>query len=125
MGAFVVSLLLILSAAQTTYSYAYHLDPYFKVVMDMSNDEEVIGTTLRAVPLATMVYVYEYPNLGSIVYHSRHLLILKLAASSTPPVGSYVIVGSKSLESFKNTFTTTKTTSVYQGPEVSLLKVEH
>jgi 4-amino-4-deoxy-L-arabinose transferase-like glycosyltransferase len=120
----VLCVLLLISAAHTTYTYAYHLDPYFKVVMDMSKDEEQIGTILRTVPLSVPVYVFDFPNLGSIAYHSRHLSIGKLTATSTSSTKGYVIAASKSLGLFGATYKTVTAKVLYQGPEVTLLQIE-
>lgn len=124
-AAAVVCALLVCSAASATYYNAYHLNPYFSVVISMAKDEEVIGKTLLAVPQTVPVYVFDDQNLGSIEYTSRHLLVLLLTATSTVPASGYIIVDTDGLPLFASTFPAAQVDMVYQGPQVSLLKLNH
>jgi len=113
--------LVVLAAQFATYN-AYYYNPYFSVVVDMARDEYAIGKTIQSLPKQEPVYVYDDNNLGTIMYYAQHFPLIGFSATSTPAVGSYIIVETLSVPQFAKAFPMLSTEIEYQGPQVTLFK---
>jgi hypothetical protein len=108
--------------ALTVYN-AYHYNPYYSTVITMAIDEHAVGELLAQTPASVGWYVYNDQNLGSIMFYSQHLRSMALKPGTIPPHGSFIVVDTDAPTPFSVAFPSVDTTTLYGGPQVSLLRV--
>jgi len=113
--------LLLWGGVITVYN-AYHYNPYYSITLQMAVDEKAIGDILAGTPVGTQWYVYNDPNLGSIMFYSQRLGNVALAQGDVVAAGSFIVVDSDSVPQLAMLFPKLKTTSLYNGPQVTLLQ---
>ncbi len=103
---------------------AYHYNPYYSTVITMAVDEHSVGELLAHAPQNSTWYSYNDVNLGSIMFYSQQLHSTALVPVITPQRGSFIVVDTDAPKPFRVAFPDAHTTTLYQGPQVSLLRVE-
>jgi 4-amino-4-deoxy-L-arabinose transferase-like glycosyltransferase len=114
--------LCLMIGAAFTINNTFHLTPYYKSQVVLSQDEKEIGTYLLS-HKATGFYTYDMAILGSIMFYSHITKPLDWSATTKIPSGDYVVYQTSELSKLLKDHPRAKLHSLYEGTFLTLAEV--